>query len=376
MDEKASTAAAAAQPHPGLGRLLIAIALVALIVPSAAQARKNGKRVVSQPVSFEVVNTNTSATPGSFDNQEYTVKGQLVARRSKLRGRKNPLDSVALYLHGLSYDQNFWHLEQFPRFDYAKQLARKGHRSIVIDRLGYGESGKPQGTRESYGSQADIANQIVDDLRSGDYVVKGERKGREHRAGRFERVALGGHSASGFISQIAAYSYDNVDALMVMALADQGASPLAIQTDVETTAICATGGERSDGDSGPGGYAYFGQTEQDFRSAHFHSAPKRLEDLAAKLRTRDPCGETGSVVQSIVFDTALVGSIDEPVLLVYGAEDDLFPPPSEQTQRLLYSGTDDLTSRTFENTGHGLTFEATAPEIQDYISGWLKKRGF
>ena len=68
--------------------------------------------------------------------------------------------------------ESFWSFAAAPRYDYAAALARAGHASVVIDRLGYGASGHPDGNQTCLGAQADIAHQIVGKLRSGDYVVE------------------------------------------------------------------------------------------------------------------------------------------------------------------------------------------------------------
>ena len=236
---------------------------------------------------------NESDSPGPSDGQRYKVKGHIVGPRDQLaKGSPRRVNAATLYLHGLSYGEFFWRFQADPDYDFAAKLARRGLVSVVIDRLGYGASGKPEGTEDSYGAQADVAHQIVQALRTGDYRLRGSGMGEADDPPRFERIVLAGHSASVFVAQIAAYSFGDIDGLIVMSLGDAGASPLAVTTFAETATVCQQGGEQSDGDRGPEGYAYFGQTDEQFQAAHFFDPKRSVLRAATKLRTRDPCGET------------------------------------------------------------------------------------
>lgn len=82
---------------------------------------------------------------------------------------------------------------------FVERQARDGHVPVAIDRLGYDAGGTPDGFASCLGGQADIANQIVDQLRRGDYGVRGA-----DAAPGFERVVLGGHSVGGQHSELSA----------------------------------------------------------------------------------------------------------------------------------------------------------------------------
>lgn len=342
-------------------------------VASAAPSKPD---VAERRVSFAVVNDNDTASPGQTDDQPYTIKGHMVGPRSAFRAARRgeqPL-SPTLYLHGLSYGEFFWHLREFPQYDYAARMADRGHVSVVIDRLGYGQSGKPEGTLDSYGGQATVVNQIVEDLRSGKYRFGSTRSKPEPPV---DRIALAGHSASVFIAQIAAYTFDNVDALLLMSLGDLGASPMTVLGFAATQGVCFGGGRPADNGRGPDGYARFGQTEADFRAAHLFNVEPQVADRATQLRTLDPCGESGTAVSAIATDVLSTNRIDEPVLLLFGANDALFPPPqSSITQSLLYAGNDDVTLEVVPNTPHAVTLARTAPDVRERVSRWLKDRGF
>lgn len=331
------------------------------------------------PVSFAVTNVNRSGVSCPSDGAAYTINGRLLAPRSTLRSPGS--GPVTLYLHGLAFGEWSWRPvimgasrpgnpgQITSGYDFAAQMAASGHPTVIVDRLGYDSSGKPHGRETCLGAQADIANQIVGQLRSGEYSI--DRGGTPS----FSRVALAGHSAGGAISQIAAYSFKQIDALVVMAYANQDSSEVARNEFGATAAVCARGGEPAD-EGGPGGYAYFGQTEDDFKGAMFHSASDESIKLALERRNRDPCGDSGSLLTEIVTSSRRLSEVSVPVLLAFGSHDALFPPESGESQRDNFSGSDDVTLEIVADMGHAMTLERTAPALKTMMSGWLRARGF
>ena len=321
--------------------------------------------VVEVPVSFSVRNVNRSKLSCSSDGAAHTVRGRLVAPRSALRGG----GAVALYLHEYGFGGWFW---KFPdrRYDYAQAMARAGHASVVVDRLGYDSSSAPEGRGTCLGSQADVAHQVVGQLRRGGYSASGGASPR------FGKVALAGHSAGGAISEIAAYSFGGIDALLLFAYSDHSFSNRSIAEASEQGLFCATGGEPQDSD-GPGGYAYFAQTREEFRSFVFADAEPAVAARAAAMRNRDPCGDATSLTPAVATNQMNAGGIQVPVLLLYGTSDAIYEQPAAgESQRDMLSGSRDVTLRFFRGTGHALTLERRAPEVRGTVSRWLKARGF
>src|SRR5437870_883718 len=155
-----------------LTRHVIAIAAAAVMV--AAVAPKSlatvDDDVIDVPVSFAVADTNTSQAPCVSDGAKYTVRGHLTGPRSALRGDRRR--AVTLYLYGFEGGEWNWHLRDVPGYDHAAEMAKLGHVSVTIDQVGYGASGRPvDGNLTCVGAQADIAHQIVQQLRSGAYAL-------------------------------------------------------------------------------------------------------------------------------------------------------------------------------------------------------------
>jgi pimeloyl-ACP methyl ester carboxylesterase len=349
----------------GCASALRAVALAAFAF-AAALAAPASASAVELPVSFEVDNTNTSRVPCPSDGRSYTVSGHLVAPQAGLRSGSR---AVTVYLHGLGYGEFYWHFRAIPGYDFVGAQARAGHVSVVIDRLGYDSSGHPDGRDSCTGSEADVAHQIVGALRTGGYRI-GARDGVP-----FTRVALAGHSLGSVISQAEAYSFHDIDALVVTAYADQGQTPLLLSESAKTGLVCAAGGQAAE-DGGPGGYAYFGQTPEDSRAMMHHNASPAVIAAAGALRNLDPCGLIGSMPPTQLLNQHELGSVTVPVLIVCGSEDAIFGADGCSRQQDHYSGSPDVSTVVIGGTGHALALERTRKRLQIAVSTWLDARGF
>lgn len=346
--------------------MAVAAALAALMACACAQPA--AAKIVDAPVSFQVRNTNTSKVGCPSDGHAYTVRGHLVGPGGALRSRSR--NAVTLYYHGLALGEFFWRFRARPGYDWSREMARLGNVSLTVDRLGYDSSGRPPGKQSCYGSQADIAHQIIGQLRRGTYTIA--RRSRPS----FERVVLDGHSAEGYAVEDEAYSYHDVDGLILTSFAEQGQSALTFRLFGQAQARCASGGQRSDGTTGPSGYTFLAPDPADYRAGNFYNADPGVIAAAAGLANRDPCGETSSAPAATAADNVNLRTVAVPVLLVSGAQDALFPPSGVRLQRGLFSGSPDVTLRILADTGHYLTLGRTAPEVRGTVSGWLRDHGF
>lgn len=247
--------------------LLAAAAGAALALPATAGAATT---VVEQPVAFSVKNVNRTRLACQTDGRNYTVRGHLVGTPAQLESSR----AVTLYLHGLGLGEFFWRDQAVAGYDFAANLARRGHASVVIDRLGYRTSDKAPGFKSCIGGQADIAHQIVGQLKAGRYDGAGSPA--------FRRVGLVGHSAGGLITQVEAYSFSDARAIGVLAYADQGISNFQRAAGAAAAEVCARGGVGVT-PGGRRGYAFLGQTPAVGRRAFFASA------LTPVINSTSPC---------------------------------------------------------------------------------------
>ena len=339
-----------------------------LVAPGIAEAgpanrpaddAPNARNIVELPVQFTVDNLNRSLVPCPADGLTYQVEGHIVAPRGRLRDGA----AATLYLHGAAVPEATWHLP-VPDHDHALRMARRGHISVTVDRLGYGASDTPDGKFNCVGSQADIAHQIAGQLRSAAYEATTRV--------RFGRVALAGHSAGQVVAQVAASSFDAFDALLVGGWGDPPAPSTAGTVSlVAPVTTCARGGEPKR-PGGPGGYAF--TFEGEIPDLLFHDADPLVVDAFAARHEPDPCD--AAVFAGSMANTLLVSQIDLPVFLFYALEDALWPAGTGEQQRRLFVGSDDVTLFEAPGTGHMMMLERSAPTFRRAMSSWLAARGF
>lgn len=342
--------------------------------PAAAKPPSGGDGGVAEiPLRFTVRDSNTSAVECESDARRdllrlsYEVSGWLVAPRSALSKRDL---AVTLYLHG--YGGGHWRFKDVPGYDFAGAMARLGHISVVIDRVGYGVSQKPFGFDSCLGAQADMAHQIVGQLRKGSYQADLTTPIA------FGEVAIAGHSIGGGVAELEAYSYRDVDALVTLAHADSDFSPQANTEFARTEAVCATGGEDKykERGEGPAGYAYFPTTDEDtVRLFYFNVAPEVLAKVLPR-RERDPCGDLGSFGPTVALNQLRVKELTIPVLLGFGENDAVFGPGVASAQAARYERETGVTSFTLPDTGHIMMLEQTAPQLRSRVHAWLADQGF
>ncbi|MGQ0845661.1 MAG: alpha/beta hydrolase [Sporichthyaceae bacterium] len=339
--------------------------LTAVTLPSlGGAAAVAAEQVASVPVAFTVVNSNASALPCASDGKGYTVVGHITGPVSVLE--KGTIGAAALYLHGDGVDERLWHYTKTPGHDYVSDMAKAGFVSVTITRLGYEGSGKPNGNDLCFGSEADVAHQIVNQLRRGAYIPTGSVLGSAAgKPPKIARLALAGHSASGFVAMAEAYSFDDIDGLIVVG-SGEFPTPHVGTTVLDQQSRCPGSAD---------GYAFL-TTDQNQAKADFFTAgadPAVVEDLTA-TRPKDACGPLFNAPSSFVVDGAMLGSIDVPVLCIAGDRDVFFPRPDWQAK--LFTGSPSATAVVLPDTGHAITLEKSAPEFRAAMADWLRAHKF
>src|SRR3954464_1209345 len=154
-------------------RRVLTILMAALAVQGASTvpARASSSDIVDVPVSFSVHNTDGSRDPCPSDGKSYVVRGHLTGPRSAIEGPAPR--AVTLYYEGFDSGEWNWRFRVVPGYDYAAEMAKLGETSVTVDQVGYGASGHPQGNDTCIGAQADIAHQIIEQLRGPAYSAQG-----------------------------------------------------------------------------------------------------------------------------------------------------------------------------------------------------------
>jgi len=157
----------------------------------------------------------------------------------------------------------------------------------------------------------------------------------------------------GLIAQAEAYSFGDIDGLMVLSYSDTNVSLAAKTALTIATQQCTAGGQRQSGNSGPTGYIYFGaDTAAKFIEAHFYppNADPTVVETTAGLRSRDPCGDILSYKTAVASNLANIAKITIPTLVVIGAEDAIYPVRADKQASLL-TGSSDVTPITIAGSG-------------------------
>ena len=333
--------------------------LLAGAAPAAAE--EPPAEFVNQPVSFVVQNVNKTAVPCGGDSKTYTVRGHLTGPASVLGTAEST--SGTLYLHGLELGEWFWQLP-VDGFNHAEELAKRGHVSVTIDRLGYGASDHESGYQSCVGTHATIAHQIVQQLRAGTYG------GELHP--KFARVALAGHSLGGAIAQTEAYSFGDVDAVGLLSYADSALSLSAVLTSTTWGPTCVLGGKPSA--KGAPGYVFFTRDQADYRKNFLAQAPPDVFSYADGAHSLNPCGDLLSAVPAAIVSGVSVNRIKVPVLLLMGDKDLVFDSSRLALQQPLYGGP--TTVRVLAGATHGLTVDRNAAEFRSALEEWLVSQDF
>lgn len=322
--------------------------------------------VVATEVSFRIRNQNASGLPCPADGALYTVRGRMVGPRWALQAR-SPL--ATLYIHGFGLTGLSWELDEVPGYDYLTEMARLGHVSVAVDLLGYSRSDKPDGRFTCIGAYADITHQVIEQLRAGTYSTA-----RRSPVG-FQRVVLAGHDIGGPVVEIEAYSFGDIDGLMVMGWAEQGVSGTAFEWAVIRPQVpCLLGGQRV-APGGPSGYETYPPSFEEAMVAFHDVEPAVVDALRDQAQLLSPCGVFGSLVSAVVVNQLRLGEIEVPVYLLYADHDFVFSREGAEQQADRFSGSNDVTT-THVDTGHFPWLERKAPSVRAEISNWLWSRGF
>ncbi|HEX8075506.1 MAG TPA: hypothetical protein VF545_11055 [Thermoleophilaceae bacterium] len=331
---------------------------------SSTLAAPSGPTIVERPVTFTVQNVNRTQVPcQNVNGATYTLRGTLVAPTSRLSSGNR---DITLWLHGLTASGNFlYRLKSVPGYDFAREEALKGHAALVLDSLGYGTSDIPDGRAFCLGSHADMAHQVIGKLRSGAYTMSGG-------AGMpWERVGLGGASMGGLVAEIETYTFGDAATEINIGWADGGFSPTFDQGAAQFGDRCNTAPEpKTPGAAGNYVYTF------DDPAVFYQSANPAVVAAHRVNHERDACGIASAFFQAVGVTHTAIGTITKPVLLVYGADDQLYLPGTFDAQKTQYSSATDLTMKVTANAGHVPILDGPAPTVRQQISDWLSARGF
>lgn len=320
---------------------------------ATSEPRRTAK-VASGRVGFDLANTNSSSVlclplP---DGRIYPVRGRLVGPRSVISGRAAVI-TVNVLVHDAGTGGWFFHLRSNPAYDYATQLARRGETSLVLDRLGYGDSPVRNGNDTCLGAQVSMLHQVVQKLYAGNYEYLGRRAKSDPPNA--SHVVLHGHGTGATIAQLEAARFDDVDGLVLIAPATTSPSRLALEAVGAQARACLS---RT--------FAPFGATARAYDRLLFRTATRPVRRAALERRNPTPCGDVASLPGALASLTLSDREVDVPVLVLRGGADARTSGGATSV-----SSTDEVSRRTIKGAGSALPLERSAPKTRRTVLRWL-----
>jgi pimeloyl-ACP methyl ester carboxylesterase len=326
---------------------------------AAATAAPAASDIVKVPISFTVKNTNNTEVFCQYpvDGKTYTVRGTVIGPKSAIAAGR----AATLYLHAVTWTGDYFNLP-IAGHNYAEEMAKRGHVSIAVDRLGYGKSDAVPGLSTCFGSEADVAHQIVQALKTGNYSLG------SGRATKFAKVFTSGSSVGGLIANIEAYTFHDTAGVFNQSWGDWSAGPYALSEAFDANRRCYAGGDAGQRAS----YAVFAADSRD--KFYFASATEAVRKKTPTMQA-DPCGQILNLQYAIGADMQSLGTITVPVLITFGDADPVFPPPSAQQMQDRYSGSPKVTTVTIPGASHYPILEAKFPVMVNAAHAWLAQNG-
>ena len=313
--------------------LYVAICMVVSVagfaVAGEAPAQERGVELLKQPVEFTVQNPDEGGEARKIVGYRYDTFCSS--------------STAVLLLHGLSYTKEAW---DFPGYSVARKIAEAGYAVFAVDRLGYGESRVASGYKVTHEGYADMAHQMVEQL----------------RAQGFKHVVLAGHSAGAGTTELAAGLYGGVDAIIPIGWHHRPSNRLGQDFFTGDYVRAA----RDD-------YEYFLGTPA-HRAEMFYTptASPEVVEADTKAAVETPSGEILSIGKQP--SRLVVGQIKVPVFLQFGDSDRLFEVEYAKMHAEEFRSSPSVTTDIVPDAGHTFMLTKNGLAGTDRIVNWLLSR--
>ena len=343
---------------PARACAIAAALLAAMVMVPAAGARAGGLPALTCSARTLPVALTDPGPAGQ------TMWGQLC-----YRGRQEPA-TVQLLVHGVTYNHLYWN---FPYgngyYSYVDAATAAGYATFDIDRIGDGNSSHPPSAAIDLNAGAVTLHDAVTALRSG--AVDGHA---------FRHVIMVGHSLGSIEAWIEDARYHDVDAVIVTGALHAATPNLpALEGDFYPTAD----DPKFAGSGLDPGYL---TTQPGSRETLFYDSATTNPAVLAL----DEAGKDTTTLAELADSVSLVAEppaeqpslqINVPVLVVVGAEDNLFcagvtvyncasAASVRSYESQYYSPQAHLKVAVIPDTGHDLALSATAPTADAVLIGW------
>jgi pimeloyl-ACP methyl ester carboxylesterase len=339
-------------------KALFILTLVGLMVVSGAgaafaQAAASGVGVQVDRVAFPVTLS---------DNQVYTVVGYLYTPQgSDKHTCEERRDTVQVLLHGGGYDHRYWDAGTINGNDYsyAHDMATRCYTVLALDRLGAGESSRPDGDLLDKEQDAFSVAQILTVLRK-----QANPTGRK-----FKHIVLVGHSFGSFSAIYTLGAHGNLaDALVVTGWTN---APGLVPIDPAfIEAVLAN--------------PYITLPAEARTALFYHLASADPAVIAFDNAELADTTTRGFVLDAVdVFTARALGDVNQikaltkvdqigvPVFVQLGDFDALFPASLAGAEPGFYSGAPRVTVDTLSDIGHSFNLHSNHQAGWDHIAAWI-----
>jgi pimeloyl-ACP methyl ester carboxylesterase len=343
-------------------------ALLASSVPASA-APSDAPPVVDQGASSSPSGASCRTfvfqvlqNPG--DSTRKSVWGQLCHVGSLTSAKP-----VQLLIHGGAYNHTYWDSSFRPeQYNYVKQATALGYATLNIDRLGNGNSDRPDPATLDFNVAGFVAHQVVSALRAGSLGPA------------FHKVIINGHSMGAAAAENEAENWDDIDALILSGIGHD-LSPGVQQT---------VGGKLYPAELDP---KFAGQIQTGYlttvpgqRASAFILPglvePGMVAQEESTLKDVLSPNELISLLQDS-YNPTLTPKIKAPVLFVQGQYDELWclntgncnTDPTSAAEASFYAPGTSFTRVIIPLAGHSINSSVTAPIFYGTTFAWLAFKG-
>lgn len=298
------------------------------------------------------------------DNQQYQVVGYLYTQA----GNPNNIDqcgarnhTVQVLLHGATYNHRYWDAAAINGNDYsyARYMAQQCYAVLALDRLGSGESSKPDGDLVNLANDSDSIAQVLSSLRTN----------RNPSQRRFKRIVLVGHSFGSLDAVYTLGEYGNVADALVATGWIHSPGTVPIEPAIFEALLANP----------------YISVPAELRTALFYHAPAAdpdviaydnatLSDTLTRGYLADALGVfTARAYADINQITALtkVDHVNVPVFVQLSDFDILFPSALAGAEAGFYGNAPSVTVDNLANIGHGFNLHTEHLAGWQHIAGWI-----
>jgi pimeloyl-ACP methyl ester carboxylesterase len=281
---------------------------------------------------------------------------------------RGPAGTVMVLVPGATYNQAYWNFPFQPQtYNFRQAMNRAGYATLVVDRLGTGDSSRPLSALLTSSGQAAAVHAAIQALRAGRFGGIS-----------FTRVIVGGHSLGSAIAILEASTYHDVDGVLLTGYGHH-VNLLAVAGLFLSFYPAALDPQLQAGGYDPG----YLTTRPGTRAADYYSpATTDAGVVAADEATKDVWSALTEAPDGLGFSVvvSLTGLIEVPVLVANGGADDSLC--SELTHNCAsadafraqeaphFSPLACLSTFLLRGSGHSLNLATDAPDYQRAVTAW------